>query len=45
MATLLWRNLCDLVPTRRKPVLITWRGDGMAVLEPLPPASDWEAES
>jgi antitoxin (DNA-binding transcriptional repressor) of toxin-antitoxin stability system len=45
MATLLWRNLCDLVPTRHEPVLITWCGDGMAVLEPLPLASDWEAKS
>ena len=45
MATLLWRNMCDLVPTHREPVRITWCGDGMAVLEPLPPASDWEAES
>lgn len=44
-ATLLWRNLRDLMATRREPVLITWCGDGMAVLEPLPPASDWEAES
>lgn len=45
MATLLCRNLCDLVPTRCEPVLNTWCGDGMAVLEPLPPASDWDSES
>ena len=45
MATLPWRNLCSLEPTHREPVLITRCGDGMAVLEPLSPASDWEAES
>jgi antitoxin (DNA-binding transcriptional repressor) of toxin-antitoxin stability system len=44
-ATLPWRNLCDLMAARREPVLITWCGDGMAVLEPLPPGSDWEDES
>ena len=45
-ATLLWRNLPDLLAAaRREPVLITWYGDGMAVLEPLPAASEWEAES
>lgn len=36
-ATLLWRNLRDLMAAaRREPVLITWYGDAMAVLEPLP---------
>ena len=45
-ATLLWRNLRDLMAAaRREPVLITWYGDGMAVLEPLPLGSEWEAES
>jgi antitoxin (DNA-binding transcriptional repressor) of toxin-antitoxin stability system len=45
-ATLLWRNLRDLMAAaRREPVLITWYGDVMAVLESLPEASDREAES
>jgi hypothetical protein len=45
-ATLLWRNLRDLmVAARREPVLITWYGDVMAVLEALPPDSAVEAES
>jgi antitoxin (DNA-binding transcriptional repressor) of toxin-antitoxin stability system len=36
-ATLLWRNLRDLLAEgRRKAVLITWYGVGTAVLEPLP---------
>lgn len=35
-ATLLWRNLRDLMAAaRRVPVLITWYGDAMAVLEPI----------
>src|SRR5256885_2281755 len=45
-ATLLWRNLRDLMAAaRRESVLITWRGDVRGVLEPLPPGSDREAES
>ena len=45
-ATLLWRNLRDLMAAaRREPVLITWYGDVMAVLESLPRGSDREAES
>jgi antitoxin (DNA-binding transcriptional repressor) of toxin-antitoxin stability system len=40
-ATLLWRNLRDLLAEgRRKAVLITWYGVGTAVLEPLP--TGWE---
>jgi antitoxin (DNA-binding transcriptional repressor) of toxin-antitoxin stability system len=40
-ATLLWRNMRDLLAEgRRKPLLITWYGVGTAVLEPLP--SNWE---
>ncbi len=36
-ATLLWRNLRDLMAAaRREPVLITYYGDAMAVLELLP---------
>lgn len=35
-ATLLWRNLRDLLAAaRREPVVITYYGDAMAVLEPL----------
>jgi antitoxin (DNA-binding transcriptional repressor) of toxin-antitoxin stability system len=35
-ATLLWRNLGDVMAAaRRGPVLITYYGDGMAVLEPV----------
>jgi antitoxin (DNA-binding transcriptional repressor) of toxin-antitoxin stability system len=42
-ATLLWRNLGDLMAAaRREPVLITHYGDGMAVLEPVP--GDGEVE-
>jgi antitoxin (DNA-binding transcriptional repressor) of toxin-antitoxin stability system len=45
-ATLLWRNLRDLMAAaRREPVLITWYGDVMAVLESLPQDSAVEAES
>ena len=45
-ATLLWRNLRDLMAAaRREPVLITWYGDVMAVLESLPRDSALEAES
>jgi antitoxin (DNA-binding transcriptional repressor) of toxin-antitoxin stability system len=45
-ATLLWRNLRHLMAAaRREPVLITWYGDVMAVLESLPPDSALEAES
>jgi hypothetical protein len=36
-ATFLWRNLGDLMAAaRRGPVLITYYGDGMAILEPVP---------
>ena len=36
-ATLLWRNMRDLLAEgRRKAVLITWYGVRTAVLEPLP---------
>lgn len=36
-ATLLWRNMRDLLAEgRRKAVLITWYGVGTAVIEPLP---------
>ena len=39
-ATMLWRNLRDLIAeARREAVVITWYGEGAAVLEPLPP--DW----
>jgi antitoxin (DNA-binding transcriptional repressor) of toxin-antitoxin stability system len=42
-ATLLWRNLRDLMAAaRREPVLITWYGDGMAVLEPVPAGREGE---
>mgnify|MGYP000194452526 CR=1 FL=1 len=42
-ATLLWRNLRDLMAAaRREPVLITWYGDALAVLEPIP--DDGEVE-
>lgn len=45
-ATLLWRNLRDLMAAaRREPVLITWYGDVMAVLAALPPDSALGAES
>jgi len=45
-AYMLRRNLRDLIATaRREPVLITWYGDGMAVLESLPAGSASEAES
>jgi antitoxin (DNA-binding transcriptional repressor) of toxin-antitoxin stability system len=44
-ATLLWRNLRDLMAAaRREPVLITWYGEGTAVLEPLPSGSESKAE-
>jgi antitoxin (DNA-binding transcriptional repressor) of toxin-antitoxin stability system len=44
-ATLLWRNLRDLMAVaRREPVLITWYGEGTAVLEPLPSGSGLAAE-
>jgi hypothetical protein len=43
-ATLLWRNLRDLMAARREPVLNTWCGDGMAVLESLPPGSERKDE-
>ncbi len=36
-ATFLWRNFGDVMAAaRRDPVLITWYGDAMAVLEPVP---------
>lgn len=36
-ATVLWRNLGDVMAAVRSgPVLITWYGDAMAVLEPVP---------
>ncbi len=36
-ATLLWRNMRDLLAEgREKALLITWYGVGTAVLEPLP---------
>jgi antitoxin (DNA-binding transcriptional repressor) of toxin-antitoxin stability system len=36
-ATLLWRNMRDLLAEgRRRPLLITWYGVETAVLEPLP---------
>ena len=42
-ATLLWRNLRDLMAaSRRGPVLITWYGDAMAVLELLPEDAEVE---
>jgi len=42
-ATFLWRNFGDVMAAaRRDPVLITWYGDGMAVLEPVP--AGWERE-
>jgi antitoxin (DNA-binding transcriptional repressor) of toxin-antitoxin stability system len=42
-ATFLWRNLGDVMAAARQgPVLITWYGDGMAVLEPMP--AGWECE-
>ena len=45
-ATLLWRNIRDLLAEgRRKAVLITWYGEGSAVLEPLPADWEWGAES
>ncbi len=44
-ATMLWRNLRDLIAAaRREPVLITWYGDGMAVLEPLRSGSERKDE-
>jgi antitoxin (DNA-binding transcriptional repressor) of toxin-antitoxin stability system len=44
-ANALRRNLRDLITAaHREPVLITWYGDEMAVLERLP-GSNWEAES
>lgn len=45
-ATLLWRNLGDLLAEgRQKALLITWYGVGTAVLEPLPATwpADWYA--
>jgi antitoxin (DNA-binding transcriptional repressor) of toxin-antitoxin stability system len=45
-ANLLRRNLRDLVAAaRREPVLITWYGDVMAVLESVPPDSALGADS
>ena len=45
-ATLMWRNLRDLMAAaRREPILITWYGEGTAVLEPLPSDSESKAES
>ena len=45
-ATLLWRNLRDLMAAARtEPVLITWYGDEVAVLEPLRPGWEWGTES
>lgn len=42
-ATHLWRNLGDLMAAaRRGPVLTTWYGDAMAVLEPVPAGSEVE---
>ena len=36
-AAFLWRNFGDVMAAARQgPVLITWYGDGMAVLEPMP---------
>jgi hypothetical protein len=44
-ANLLRRNLRELIAAaRREPVLITWYGDEMAVLERLPPGSSREVE-
>jgi antitoxin (DNA-binding transcriptional repressor) of toxin-antitoxin stability system len=44
-ANLLRRNLRDLIAAaRREPVLITWYGDEIAVIERLPPGSNREAE-
>ena len=44
-ATLLWRNLRDLMAAaRREPVLITWYGAATAVLEPVPSGSPLELE-
>jgi len=44
-ATLMWRNLRDLMAAaRHEPVLITWYGEGTAVLEPLPSSSESKAE-
>ena len=44
-ATLLWRNLRDLMAAaRREPILITWYGAAAAVLEPIPSGSSLELE-
>jgi len=44
-ATLMWRNLRFLMAAaRHEPVLITWYGEGTAVLEPVPSGSESEAE-
>jgi antitoxin (DNA-binding transcriptional repressor) of toxin-antitoxin stability system len=42
-ATLLWRSFGDVMAAaRRDPVLITWYGGAMAVLEPLPEGHEVE---
>ena len=42
-ATSLWRDLREtLAQARRAAVLITWHGNAMAVLGPLPPDWHWE---
>lgn len=42
-ANTLRRNLRDLIAAaRREPVLITWYGDEIAVLDRLPPGPTWE---
>jgi len=44
-ATLLWRNLRDLMAAARyEPVLITWYGAAAAVLEPVSSGSPLELE-
>jgi antitoxin (DNA-binding transcriptional repressor) of toxin-antitoxin stability system len=42
-ATMLWRHIHEaLAQARRTSVLITWHGNAMAVLGPLPPDWQWE---
>jgi antitoxin (DNA-binding transcriptional repressor) of toxin-antitoxin stability system len=42
-ATALWReSRRSLAIARRRPVLITWRGQAVAVLRPVPPDVEWE---
>jgi len=42
-ATALWRrSRRSLALARREPVLITWRGQAVAVLRPVPPDVSWE---